>query len=84
MIKVNVIQIDHSEIRRGISTYQYRKNSNEKPKYIIMSSETRELIVRSAYSINKEEVANPNNFLVYLGIPIAIDNELEKGEVRII
>lgn len=80
MIRTSIFKIDYHQISRAIESFIYESRWGDSPDYIIMSKQTLTLI--ESKSIMTTEATDGDSF--FRGIPIAIDNTLKIGEVRVV
>lgn len=87
MIKGNVFKMRMSrpELDTLINEFIYKSKRGENPSYIIMNKTTNEAFAYAILAQKKYYSTNYHDaFYTYRGIPTAIDDCLEDGEVRIL
>ena len=84
MISANIFKIDYAEISSAI---QYAQQYGNGPNFIVMSSETLERLKWDNIYLSVNPV-NPSKTLDFshtiMGVPIAINDTLKLGEIRVV
>ena len=83
MISTNIFKIDYSEISNAIQSFTHADPCGNNPNFIIMSLDTLKRIQRdNLYLINPSKTLDFSHMI--MGIPIAINDTLELGEIRVL
>lgn len=83
MVTCNIlkVEINYDIIDKSMNVYSYQ-NEGKKPQYIIINQNTLDKIKK--YDCNEPEFYFKENYPTYHGIPIAICNKLEDGDIDIV
>ncbi len=79
MISTNIFKIDYSEISNAIQSFTHADPCGNNPNFIIMSLDT---LRDNLYLINPSKTLDFSHMI--MGIPIAINDTLELGEIRVL
>ena len=84
MISANIFKIDYAEISSAIQSFAHVDPCGNNPNFIVMSLDT---LKRIQYD-NLHLINLPSKTLDFshtiMGVPIAINNTLEIGEIRVV
>ena len=83
MTNTNIFKIDYVQISNAIQSFTATDQCGKGPNFIVMSLETLKRIeYDSLHLINISETLDFSHKI--MGVPIAINNTLELGEIRVV
>lgn len=84
MIRANIFKVDYTQISRAIQSFTATDECGNGPNFIIMSLDTLKRLEWDNIDLN----VSPSKTLGYshkiVGVPIAINDTLELGEIRVV
>lgn len=87
MISTNIFKIDYAEISSAIQSFTAADQRGNGPNFIVMSLETLERLKWDNIHLSVSPI-NPSKTLDFshtiMGVPIAINDALELGEIRVV
>ena len=90
MVHTNILKIDHDGIQHAILSAVASSRRGDNPEFIVMSADTQTIMkkeIADSYSCFLEDTATGLDIdysAEYMGIPIAINNSLGLGEIKIV
>ena len=79
MISENIFKVNYTQISSAIQSFAATDQCGKGPNFIVMSLDTLQKVEHdNLYSTNSSEI------LEIMGVPIAINNTLELGEIRVV
>ena len=87
MISANIFIIDYAQISKAIQSFTTTQQYGNGPNFIVMSLETLERLKWDNIYLSVSPI-NPSKTLDFsheiMGVPIAINNSLKLGEIRVV
>lgn len=90
MVHINVIKIDHDRIQHAIRSAVALSRWGDNPEFIVMSANTQTILKKEiadscpCFLGNAAAGLDIDYSAEYMGIPIAINNSLGLGEIKIV
>lgn len=80
---INIFKVDYSQVSRAIQYFTIRSPYGDKPNFIIMSLDTLKRIEWDNLHLTKSSETLDFSHEI-MGVPIAINNTLGLGEIRVV
>ena len=89
MVNAYIFKVDHKKIQHAIQSAVALSRWGDNPEFIIMSADTQTILKKEIAEscccfLGDIEELKIDYCAEYMGIPIAINNSLELGEIKII
>ena len=84
MVSADIFKVDYTQVSKAIQSFTAADECRNGPNFIIMSLETLKRLEWDNIHLNVGPSKTPNYSHKIMGIPIAINNTLELGEIRVV
>ena len=84
MISANIFKVDYTQVSKAIQSFTAANPCGNNPNFIIMSLETLKRLEWDNIHLNVGPSKTLDFSHTIMGIPIAINNTLEIGEIRVV